>query len=563
MLINLHIKNLALIEEIDVYFDKGLNILTGETGAGKSIIIGSINIAIGAKIPKDMIRDQSKDALVELVFQVESDRMIEQIKGLDIPIEEDGNIILSRKIIGNRSTNKVNGENVTVSTLKELAVLLIDIHGQHEHQSLLHRKKHLEILDEFSKEELLPVKKELQVQFKIYTDLKKEISESALDEEQRLREVDFLNFEIQEIAEAAPQPGEDKIIEEQYKKMVNSQKITSTIRKVCQLTGYDEPGSVGESVGRAIKEFNAVLQYDDSLNDMSGLLVDIDGLLSDFNREVSAYIDDMDFSQGHFLEIEDRLNILNKLKSKYGKNLENVLEYKQEKEKRLEQLLEYEMYMDNLNRQLKECERILEQQSIQISNIRQKYAIGLTKKIKEALVDLNFLEVKFEVELLKTDHYTVNGSDDVGFLISTNPGEKVKPLGQIASGGELSRIMLAIKTVLADKDATESLIFDEIDVGISGRTAQKVSEKLSQIACSHQVICITHLPQIAAMADVHYSIEKNADPKKVTMTTIRKLEEDEVIMELARILGGAQITDKVMESAKEMKMLAKGIKNIL
>ena len=557
MLLNLHIKNLALIEEIDVYFDKGLNILTGETGAGKSIILGSINLALGSKIAKDMVRDEAKDALVELLFQIENAQQIEKIKELDIPIEEDGQVLLSRKLVSGKTITKVNGKNIPLAHLKELAELLIDIHGQHEHQSLLHRKKHLEVLDEFGKEELTLLKQQLQNEYRQYISLKKEIAELTLDEEQRLRELDFLTFEIQEIKEASIKVGEDIQLEEEYKKMKNGKKITGGITQIYKITGYDAAGSVGESIGRAIREFSSIVHYDEKLADMNSILVDVESLLNDLNRTMSDYINELDFSQEYFVKVEDRLDVLNKLKAKYGRTLEDVIQYQEEKEVRLNQLIEYESFMKKQQEELQKQEQTVAKVSNNISKTRKKYSVTLCEEIKKILIDLNFQEVEFKMEFQRLDDYTANGYDEAGFLISTNPSEPMKPLGQIVSGGELSRIMLAIKTLLADKDAIETLIFDEVDVGISGRTAQKVSEKMAHIAKSHQVICITHLPQIAAMADVHYAIEKHSDATIGTTTAIRKLDEEEIIQELARILGGAKITDKVMDSAKEMKMLAK------
>ena len=557
MLLNLHIKNLALIEEIDVYFDKGLNILTGETGAGKSIILGSINLALGSKISKDMVRDEAKDALVELLFQIENLQQIEEIKELDIPMEEDGQVLLSRKLVSGKTITKVNGKNIPLSHLKVLAGLLMDIHGQHEHQSLLHRKKHLEVLDEFGKEELVLLKKQLQNEHKQYISLKKEIKDLTLDEEQRLRELDFLTFETQEIEDANIKIGEDIQLEEEYKKMKNSQKITSGITEIYKLTGNEDAGSAGESVGRAIREFSNIIDYDEELMNMNSILVDVESLLNDFNRTMSDYINELDFGQEYFAQVEERLDILNKLKAKYGRTLEDVIIYRGKKEERLNQLTEYEFFMRKKQAELEKQEQTVAKLSDDISKRRKKYSIALCAEIKKILIDLNFQEVEFEMEFLRLDNYTVDGYDEAGFLISTNPSEPMKPLGQIVSGGELSRIMLAIKTLLADKDAIETLIFDEVDVGISGRTAQKVSEKMAHIAKVHQVICITHLPQIAAMADVHYAIEKHSDAKIGTRTTIRRLEEEETIQELARILGGAEITDKVIDSAKEMKMLAR------
>jgi DNA repair protein RecN (Recombination protein N) len=561
MLLNVHVKNLALIDEVDVYFDHGLNILTGETGAGKSIIIGSINIALGAKVSKEMIREHAEYALVELVFQVEDKIQIQKLKELDLSIAEDGQLILSRKIMGARSISRVNGEVVPIAVLKEIADIVIDIHGQHEHQSLLYKRKHLEILDEFSKEDLLELKEVLIMEYDKYTKYLKQLKDFSLDEEQRAREVSFLNFEIEEIKDAELKLGEDEELEAKYRKLVNSKRIMEVIADVHEQLGYEQMGSAGEVVGRASGELQTIASYDEELRDLSSQLQDIDQLLSDFNREAASYLSNLSFETDNFTQIEERLNLLNRLKSKYGKTIQEVLLYKETKEQQLDKLVDYEVHLNHLKKNIVESEKILEDLSMRLSTVRKSYAKRLEENIINALIDLNFLEVKFEIDFKKQDKFSANGTDDICFLISTNPGEPLKELSKVASGGELSRIMLAIKTILADKDLKKTLIFDEIDVGISGRTAQKVSEKLSVISRNHQVICITHLPQIASMADQHYIIEKEVHNNK-TVTSINKLNDEQTITELARILGGAAITDTVRKNAYEMKQLADKTKTI-
>lgn len=560
MLLNLHVKNLALIDECEVDFTEGLNILTGETGAGKSIIIGSINLALGAKASKEIIREESEYAFVELIFQLETEKQVEMAKDIGIEIFDDNQVIISRKLMNGKSISKINGETVPISVVKAIAEILIDIHGQHEHQSLLYKKNHLSILDEFAKSEIALAKSEVNNSFAIYEKLKRQLKESELDEEQRAREISFAEFEVNEIEEAALKVGEDETLEELHKKMSNSKKIVEGLSNIYMQTGYNDSNSAGENIGRALREFSPIVDYDKILENLCGQLRDIDALLNDFNREVSDYMSEMEFSDEEFSESENRLNLINHLKVKYGKTIEEIIKYKEKQESKLFQLNEYEQYISNLKKELKAAEDKLNAKSQKLSEIRKKYAKELSTKIKSNLVDLNFLNVEFEIEFNQLDHYTQNGVDEIEFTISTNPGEALKALGKVASGGELSRIMLAIKTVLSDKDETDTLIFDEIDVGISGRTAQMVSEKMALIAHSHQLLCITHLPQIAAMADSHYVIEKNVVNNK-TITSIRRLSEQEIIVELARILGGAKITDTVIENAKEMKELANRTKN--
>ena len=552
MLQNLHVKNLALIDETEVDFSEGLNILSGETGAGKSIIIGSINLALGEKVQKEMLRDGEQNALVELIFSVTSEKQKAMLAELDV-FPEDDTVILSRKIAGGRGTAKVNGESVPASKMKEIAAVLIDIHGQHEHQSLLSKKKHLEILDDYAREELAPLKEEVAKDYRNYRQLETELKNADVDEDERLREVSLLEYEINELEEADLKEGEDQELEADYKRFINGKKIMEALNTAYQCTGGMEQAS--ELTGRALRELGSVSSYDEKIEDLEQQLLEIDNLLNDFNREIADYMEDTEFDEETFYQIEKRLDEVNHLKSKYGSTIEAVLEVFREKQKRLEQLNDYDTYLTTLKEKVKKAEETLTVSCEKVSKVRQKYAKTLVKSVTEALQDLNFLDVTFEMKFEQQPGFTANGFDDAEFLISTNPGEPVKPLGKVASGGELSRIMLAIKTVLANQDAVETLIFDEIDSGISGRTAQMVSEKMNVLGRNHQIICITHLPQIAAMADAHYLIEKSVQNQS-TVSTIRRLNEEEMIDELSRMLGGVEITDTVRKSAKEMKELA-------
>lgn len=557
MLINLHIKNLALIEELEIDFSDGLNIMSGETGAGKSIMIGSIELALGGKVDRGFLREGSEESLAELLFSV-SQQQAKEIEKLDIPVE-DGEVILSRRITGTRSINKINGETVPVSKLREVAAHLIDIHGQHEHQSLLNPKKQLEILDKYAAEELHAPKAELKEAYQEYCQLKKELEESSLDGEARARELAFLSFEAAEIEEAMLVLGEDEELEEEYKKLTHGRKIMDAVSEVQNLCGYENYDSAGESIGKAFRTLCGVTSYDAGLNGLCEQLGTIDSLLNDFARDLSGYIDDFDFSEERLVQIEERLNLINKLKMKHGRTIEAILAVKAEKEARIEQLQSYDLYLEQLQKKLGTCEKQVERLCGRISEIRKAAAEELGAQITGHLAELNFLDVRFAIHLERMEKYTANGYDDAEYLIAVNVGESLKPLAKVASGGELSRVMLALKTVLADKDEVESIIFDEIDTGISGRTAQKVSEKMALIGRNRQVICITHLPQIASMADAHYLIEKKVSDG-VTTTGIRKLKASEEIEELARMLGGVEITEKVLENAREMKEQANLVK---
>lgn len=552
MLVNLHVKNLALIEEADVEFGPGLNILTGETGAGKSILMGAVNLALGKKASRDMIREGAKSCLVELVFQVDNPEVRKALEEMDIGLE-DGQMIVSRKITGNRSVSRLNGETCTAAQIRAAAALLLDIHGQHEHQSLLYRDRQLEILDAYGREKLAPLLSETAVCYEKYRAAKKELENSQMDEAARAREISLLEFEIQEIEEAALTPGEEEELEKRYRRMANSKKIAETLGTVHQYTGND--GGAGDLTARALRELSGVSDLDEELAAMAESLADIDSLLGDFNREAAAYLADFTFSEQDFYEAGQRLDLLHHLKTKYGNSVEKILEYQNIQKEKLERLQNFEERKAELERELTASEENLKEASHKVSALREQYCKELTKKITDALEDLNFLDVSFCIGISRLPRYTEKGWDEIEFQISTNPGEPVKPLGKVVSGGELSRIMLAIKTILADRDATETLIFDEIDTGISGRTAQKVSEKMAEIGRNRQVICITHLAQIAAMADEHFEIVKKVENQE-TVTRIRKLNREQSVKELARILSGTEITEAVLSNAREMKELA-------
>ncbi len=554
MLVSLHVKNLALIEESEVVFGPGLNILTGETGAGKSVLIGSVSLALGAKADKDLIRTGADYALVELVFQSAEPELLRRMEEMDLPVEEDGSVIISRKIQANRSVSKINGETVTTRQIKELAELLIDIHGQHEHQSLLQKKKHMEILDAYAGEELTPVLEKVAELFAQCSHLREQIETENLDESARKREMELAQFEWNEIAEAHITVGEDETLEARYRKMVNGKKIGEALAVAYQGTGYDNAQGGGSAIGRALRELRSVASFDETLGQLESQLLEIDSLLNDFNRDLANYMEDLEFDEADFRSVEERLNLLNHLKGKYGSSLEQVLSYGEGCQSKLEKLSDYEVYMAGLRRELAGKEEELSVCCGQATAIRKKHAGVLQEVLRKALEELNFLSVQFEISIAGKAA-GAKGADDVEFMISTNPGESLKPLVQVASGGELSRVMLAIKTVLADKDAVDTLIFDEIDAGISGKTAWKVAEKLGTLGGAHQVICITHLAQIAAMADQHFVIEKDTDGSS-TVTAIRSLSEEDSLGELARLLGSDTLTPAALSNAKEMRLQA-------
>lgn len=548
MLLELHVKNLALIERADVEFGEGLNILTGETGAGKSIIIGSVSMALGGKASRDSIRHGADYAYIELVFSVKGEDRLRALRELDTEPTEDGLVIISRKITPSRSISRINDETVTAARLRQITGVLLDIHGQHEHQSLLYKSKHLEILDAYVKAQTQPAKKKMEEEYKNYCILKKRLSSFEMDHDARLREADFLRFEIQEIEEGNIKEGEEEELTARYRRFSHARRIAENLNEA-----YDSLQA--DAVTRALRSVEQVTEYDEALQSIRDQLYDAEAILSDAGREISAYISSMEFDEESWRQTEERLDQIHSLQNKYGASVLAIQASLEEKRKRLEELQNYDAFREQTEKKLKISTDHLCRLCTDLSEIRKKASVELVKRIRSGLLDLNFLDVEFDMEFETLDHFTPDGWDEVQFLISTNPGQPMRPLKDVASGGELSRIMLAIKTVLADSDEIPTLIFDEIDTGISGRTAQKVSEKLSYIAGSHQVICITHLPQIAAMADIHFEILKSASEGS-TATTIERLGREKSIRELARLLGGAQITEAVLKNAHEMKDLA-------
>jgi DNA repair protein RecN (Recombination protein N) len=560
MLRNLHIKNLALIREVDVDFNPGLNILTGETGAGKSIIIDSIGMALGGKPVRRLIRDDAPSGLVELVFEVSNPETEAALAAMDIAAE-DGVILISRKMQGNRSTIRINGETRTAADARAVGSLLLDIHGQSEHQKLLRPDHQLDLIDSYGREEIREALLKVRESYKVYAELKKKLGSGEMSEEERNRRMSFLEFEIEDIESAGLKEGEDEELEALYRKMKNARRIVTAVNEAHTLTGYEE--GAGDEIGRAVKELDSVSEYDEEIAGLLNTLSEIDDLLNDFNREVAAYADSLDFEESAFAEAEERLDLINRLKAKYGRTISDILIAKEEKEEELSALRDYEEERIRLKKKFARAEEALGEASRELSVLRKRYAEEFSRKVVDQLRELNFAKADFAVHFEETAGYTANGCDAVSFMIATNPGEPRRELSKVVSGGELSRIMLGIKTIFAADDKTETLIFDEVDTGISGRTAQMVAEKMSAIARDRQVLAITHLPQIAAMADTHYAITKELSDSSA-ITKIEALSEEESVLELARLIGGEKITENTLKSSREMKeMCRQKKKNVL
>jgi DNA repair protein RecN (Recombination protein N) len=551
MLETLHVKNLAVISESEVEFGPGLNILTGETGAGKSVILGGVNLALGQKSSKDQIRSGAKEALAELVFSVSDPDLQKELEEAGFEIE-DQSLIFSRKISESRSVCRMNGEQLPASKMKEAGGYLIDIHGQQDSRFLLNKKNHLHLLDAFAGRELESLFEKYSQAYKNYRSLKKELEENAINEEERARELSFLEFEIGEIEDAALTEGEEEEIEERFRLMNSSKQILEALSSVQSLTGSE---GMGEMISDACHEMASVLKYDASLEEIDGQLEEIDALVTDLQRDLGKVIEEHTFSEEEFSQVGERYNLINQLKRKYGRRISDILKALEEKKERYEKLSDLQSWLEKKNKECEKARQEAEKIAGEMHELREKSAKILSEEIERTLEELNFLQAKFEVRIEEVK-LMESGMDRVSFYLSTNPGESLRPLEKVASGGELSRIMLALKSVSADRGDTETLIFDEIDSGISGRTAQAVAEKLKKLSQIHQIICITHLPQIAAMADRHFLIEKNVEEDK-TVSKIQLLNEEESIMELARMMGGAQITQTVIDNAREMKEMAK------
>ena len=551
MLTGLHVKNLVIIDETEVSFGEGLNILTGETGAGKSVIIGSINLALGAKAGKNLVRAGKESGFVELVFSVNPETEVKLGK-LDIEAE-DGLIVITRKFTGERSVSKINGETVTLSKVREVASLLLDIHGQTENQTLLLPKNHLEILDKYCGENIRKLKSKLKDLVLEYREKENELAEYDTYETSLSRELDFLKFECSEIKKAKLIKDEEEELDKKVRKYSSSSKIVSLIEEARK--NLSDNGGADDNIGNIVRAISKLSDVDEGAEELLNQISEIESLLNDFERSLSDYAEDNIFDEADFMQSEARLDKIRGIFAKHGGSYESTQSFLDESLKQIEKLEHASENKEKLSIEIEKLRKIILDECENLTKVRKKEGAKLAGKVKQALIDLNFLQVEFDLEFTKAKEFTSKGNDEIIFKISTNPGEPMRSISDIASGGELSRIMLAIKSVMADTDEIPTLIFDEVDTGISGRTAQMVAEKMALLSGKRQLIAITHLAQIAAMADNHYLIEKRAD-KTHTATEIRKLNSEEEVMELARILGGVAITENVINSAKEMKNLA-------
>lgn len=547
MLLELHVRNFALIEQADIDFSGGMTVLSGETGAGKSILIDSISAALGAKTGHEVIRTGTDHAYIELLFQVKEDAVREKIAALGFQTEADGTLILSRKILPNRSVLRVNDEAVTAAKLRTLEGLLLNIHGQNEHQTLLYPEYHLAYVDGMAPEALAPLLSENRIKYGRWLELRNLLKKEA-DDSFRAREKEILLYETEEIRNAALKEGEEEALRAEFLKMRNAERIRSALSAAGESLDTD-------AVSEAVRRVSSAAEYAPELAELRDQLAELDSLLSDAARSVADALDNTSCDDEELMRITERLDLIRRLEDKYGEDVPGILRLLKEKEERLLFLDTFEAKRADMTAEKRKLEEELKKLAEKISSIRRKTAAGLAEKTAAELSALNFNGAVFEVRVSPNGEFGPDGADRAEFYISTNPGEPPKPLKAVASGGEMSRIMLALKSVLADRDDTETLIFDEIDTGISGRTAQMVAERLGMLGQRRQVLCISHLPQIAAMADHNLLIRKETDGQR-TRTDIREIGGKEITEELARMLGGTEITEGVLRTAEEMKRLA-------
>jgi DNA repair protein RecN (Recombination protein N) len=554
MLTSLTIKNYALIEEEEIEFGEGFNVITGETGAGKSIILSALSLALGGKVNKEAIRRPDRDAYIEAVFSISDDRTKEKLRAIDVEPYDD-QVILSRRISKTRNKAMINGESVPSLKLKEAGAYLINIYGQNEHQDLLRKEKHMELVDSYGGDRLLNKRNEVNLCYNSYISLCSQYEELKKGARNRDKDLLYLHHEIEEIENASLKPGEDEEVENQYRRMKNSEKIMESINGAFSRTAENGASAL---LSEALSEMKKAVELDESLSDTYNILSDADGLINDFNREIGDYMSESSFDEESFRAAEARLDLINDLKSRYGATIEIILSNLENKKEEADRLENIDKCRTELEEELKKAEKKYMENAALLTELRIKARDKFLKDLRNELKDLNFTNTEIELPFEKLKEISKNGLDSGEFLISLNKGEPLKPLREVASGGELSRISLAIKTCNRE-NGDEALCFDEIDTGISGITAGKVAEKLSRIAINSQILCITHLPQIASFADRHFQVEKEVRGNE-TISFIKRLYNNDRVDELSRMLSGGEITSVVRDNAREMIRTAEEFK---
>lgn len=545
MIESLKVQNFALIKEAHIDFKDNLNVLTGETGSGKSILLGSINLALGMRASKDIIRDENGETSVSISFYIKDKSILDFITKKDILVE-DNRVIIYRKITKDKNIIKINDEPCTLSKLREITEKLIDVYGQHDGEDLRKDTRHIEFLDEFIGDKVLPLKQNIILCLDELKIANEKYESFNLDEKMRLREIDILKYEIEELKNADIKENEEEELSEKYKLLSNSKNIVNSLTTA--LNVLEE-----SNYNAAIRELKDAKKFDNDLENIYQSLLDADSIVSDCIKEIDSKIDNYDVDEETLHNMSDRLNVIRSILAKYDNSIDKANEELASKIKRLSDLEDYDNQKRNVEEEIKTAKNKLSVACKNLTSLRMSFKKEFENKILTELIDLGFHSAIFEIDFKEKKIPTKDGIDDVTFLVSLNKGEKIKPLSEVASGGELSRIMLAIKTILSDSYGTETLIFDEIDAGISGITASKVANKLNRIAKKHQVILITHLPQIAAMADSHFVIEKKVI-KDRTITSITELDKKGMIDEIGRLISSSgELTENVIANAKELK----------
>lgn len=561
MIEKLYVNNFALIDELEVDFGPGLNVLSGETGAGKSIIIGSLNFVLGGKADKDIIKSGCDMTEASVLIYVDNDELKKELENCDVTVDDDSYVLIKRTFNTNgKSYCKINGKTATVSMVREISSYLVDIHGQHDHQSLLNPKSHIVMLDRLCGELLEKELEKLKELYGEYRQVSKKLKEIDMNDRDIQDKVELYKYQIDEIEDAALKVGEDEELSERRNILINSVRLQEYISE-CLNSLYRGDNSAVETIGNAIDSLESISEIDDSQEKTLEALNDAYAIIEDVVKTVRGYEDSMDSDPEELNQVEERLQVIYDLKNKYGNTIEKILNYLDKVKEKLDIIENSEALAEEYTAKKKKTEEKIKKLCNKISEIRKKTAEKAEIKIVNILKDLSMENAEFKINISEKEGFDEKGWDNVEFLISANRGEKLKPLSKIASGGEMSRVMLALKNVLADVDNIDTFVFDEIDTGISGRTAQKVAEKMIEVAKNHQILCITHLPQIAAMADNNYLIEKSSNDD-TTNTNIVELSGEKVYNEIARLIGGAEITKATLEAAREMKIMADRLKEI-
>ena len=574
MINNLRIQNIALIDQVEVTFAPGLNVLTGETGAGKSIIVDSINFLLGGRPGRDFVRNGADFAKVEGLVEFDDPIIAEGLFALGIDAE-DGQLMLERSVnVGSKSVCRINGRTVPVSLLKAVASTLVDVHGQHEHQSLLDPVKQMGLLDQFCGQDraetpFMSHKNTLSSLLGQYREIVRALKALTGTGNQRQEQIDIWRFQLAEIDHANIKPDEEETLTAKRNRLSGLEKLSRNAGQALQLLHSGEGGGAFESaaeqraatdqIARAAIMLAEIAKIDPAKQHLYTNIQEISATLADITLELGSYLSDLDADPAELEVIEDRLNTIYTIKKKYGATIHDVLAKQSELTKNLDSLEDSEAEIKRLQAQRRHIITEITAVCNEINHIRTTTAENIAAGVTGILKELGMQNARFYIDITRKTAFSPDGNDAVEFMISPNPGEPTKPLRRIASGGEMSRVMLAIKTVLADADRTPSVIFDEVDTGISGRTAQQVAEKLMTISRRRQILCITHLPQIAAMADTHFLIEKHTLSER-TATNVFPLQNEAMHEELARLIGGAQITAATLQAAREMKELADGLK---